>query len=146
MGSTIGPIQPTFKRARFTSKLTVEYQDHMGSDDAILRAMLVSTSTDDTADMLDTDSKRGKLNFLMANRHGSPFEHGALTVRVHAPIAVFREWQRHRAGHSYNEQSGRYTIFEGLFYIPNRDRPMIQVGKPGAYTFQPYFNNSGLLT
>jgi thymidylate synthase (FAD) len=71
----------------------------------------------------------------MRNRHGSPFEHGYFRFLVKAPIFVVREHHRHRAGHSYNEWSGRYSKMEAEFYVPEFVRT--QVGKPGAYTFEP---------
>ena len=46
-----------------------------------------------------------------------------------------REHHRHRAGHSYNEWSGRYSRMEPEFYVPEFVRT--QVGKPGAYSFEP---------
>ena len=71
----------------------------------------------------------------MRNRHGSPFEHGYFRFLIKAPLAVVREHHRHRAGHSYNEWSGRYSQIEAEFYVPDFVRA--QVGKPGAYTFEP---------
>jgi thymidylate synthase (FAD) len=71
-----------------------------------------------------------------ADRHGSPFEHNSMTFFVRAPIFVWREHMRHRIA-SYNEESGRYRQLEPVFYVPNRDRPVIQVGKTGAYEFLP---------
>jgi thymidylate synthase (FAD) len=71
----------------------------------------------------------------MRDRHGSPFEHGYFRFLVKAPLFVVREHQRHRAGHSYNEWSGRYSKLETEFYVPEYVRK--QVGKPGAYTFEP---------
>ena len=32
----------------------------------------------------------GIINYLIKNRHGSPFEHSAMTFFVHAPIFVWR--------------------------------------------------------
>jgi thymidylate synthase (FAD) len=79
----------------------------------------------------------GLIKRLMADRHGTPFEHGGtFTFRVHAPIFVFREWQRHRVGWSYNEQSGRYSEFAPLFYLPPGHRPIVQVGKAMDYRFE----------
>lgn len=123
---------------RTSSALTVELIDHMGSDAGVLAAMMVSTKGEDSKAMLDKDPEeaKGKINFLMANRHGTPFEHNAFTFFVKAPIAVFREWHRHRIGFSYNEESGRYKQLEPEFYIPPAHRPLIQVGKPGHYTFE----------
>lgn len=79
---------------------------------------------------------KGLINMLTRDRHGSPFEHVGITVYVKAPIFVFREWHRHRIA-SYNEMSGRYTKLLPEFYIPKASRPLLQVGKPGAYTFEP---------
>ena len=38
---------------------------------------------------------------------------------------------------SFNEESGRYHQLEGEFYVPDRAAVRSQVGKPGAYTFEP---------
>jgi thymidylate synthase (FAD) len=77
----------------------------------------------------------GLIRFLMREKHGSPFEHGYFRFLVKAPLFVVREHHRHRAGHSYNEWSGRYSKMEPEFYVPEFVRT--QVGKPGAYSFEP---------
>jgi thymidylate synthase (FAD) len=77
----------------------------------------------------------GLIGYLMRDRHGSPFEHGYFRFIVKAPIFVVREHHRHRAGHSYNEWSGRYSKLEAEFYVPDNVRT--QIGKPGAYSFDP---------
>jgi thymidylate synthase (FAD) len=77
----------------------------------------------------------GLIRFLMRERHGSPFEHGYFRFLVKAPLFVVREHHRHRAGHSYNEWSGRYSKMEPEFYVPENVRT--QVGKPGSYSFEP---------
>src|SRR5207248_474114 len=84
-------------------------------------------------DMSDRDA--GLIGFLMRDGHGSPFEHGYFRFIVKAPLFVVREHHRHRAGHSYNEWSGRYSKMEAEFYVPENVRT--QVGKPGAYSFEP---------
>jgi thymidylate synthase ThyX len=43
---------------------------------------------------------------------------------------------RHRIA-SYNEESGRYRQLDSEFYFPNTSRNLQQVGKTGAYTFEP---------
>lgn len=59
------------------------------------------------------------LNYLLENRHTSPFEHVIFSFEVKAPILVWRQWMRHRTW-SYNEQSGRYVEYEDEeFYIPH---------------------------
>ncbi|MEI6250495.1 MAG: FAD-dependent thymidylate synthase, partial [Actinomycetes bacterium] len=45
-----------------------------------------------------------------------------------------REFMRHRIA-SYNEESGRYRELKPVFYIPDAERKLIQVGKTGAYEF-----------
>ena len=82
-----------------------------------------------------SERDEGLIRFLMRDRHGSPFEHGYFRFIVKAPIFVVREHHRHRAGHSYNEWSGRYSKMKAEFYIPDNVRT--QTGKPGAYTFEP---------
>jgi thymidylate synthase (FAD) len=47
-----------------------------------------------------------------------------------------REFQRHRVGWSYNEESGRYRELQPVFYLPSDDRSLVQTGKPGHYTFE----------
>jgi thymidylate synthase (FAD) len=81
------------------------------------------------------EREEGLIRFLMRDRHGSPFEHGYFRFVVKAPIFVVREHHRHRAGHAYNEWSGRYSKLQAEFYVPDFVRS--QVGKPGAYTFEP---------
>lgn len=82
-----------------------------------------------------TEREEGLIRFLVRERHGSPFEHGYFRFLVKAPIFVVREHHRHRAGHAFNEWSGRYAKMEQEFYVPDFVRT--QVGKPGAYTFEP---------
>jgi thymidylate synthase (FAD) len=112
-----------------TSEISVEEIQQVGSDDMLARAAWVSTGKDQVTpqgEPITPERVRGCLRFLMQNRHGTPFEHGALTVRVHAPIKVWREWHRHRVGWSYNEESGRYKQLEPVFYVPPRIRPAIR--------------------
>lgn len=119
----------------FKSDVDVRLIDSMGNDDSVIRSMLVSTMGELSLEEASEKSKRGRINFLMANRHGTPFEHNAMTFYISAPIFVFREFHRHRIGWSYNEESGRYKQLDPVFYIPAEDRAIIQVGKPGHYQF-----------
>lgn len=112
----------------------VDLVQHAGDDDFICQAAKVSTLG---AASMDISGTAGFLRFLMTNRHGSPFEHGYMAFRISAPIFVWREFMRHRIGFSYNEQSGRYMELDSVFYIPPAHRNLIQVGKPGHYTFVP---------
>jgi len=66
----------------------------------------------------------------------TPFEHNAFRYHVRCPIFVAREWFRHRIG-SFNEFSLRYARATEDFYVPEADDVRSQVGKPGAYSFEP---------
>ena len=81
-----------------------------------------------------SDRDAGLINYLARERHGSPFEHTSMTFFISAPIFVFREFMRHRIA-SYNEESGRYRELRPVFYIPSKDRKLVQIGKTGAYEF-----------
>jgi thymidylate synthase (FAD) len=82
------------------------------------------------------ESDEGLIRFLMRDRHGTPFEHNAFRYHIRCPIFVAREWFRHRIG-SFNEFSLRYARATDDFYVPEADDVRSQVGKPGAYTFEP---------
>jgi thymidylate synthase (FAD) len=66
----------------------------------------------------------------------TPFEHNSFRFHIRAPIFVAREWMRHRIG-SFNEFSMRYAKATDDFYVPEADDVRTQVGKPGAYSFDP---------
>ena len=124
----------------FRSDVTVELVRSSASDSDVLFAARVSTQGEQTLESASagTDASerdKGLINYLMRDRHGSPFEHNSMTFYVQAPIFVFREFMRHRIA-SYNEESGRYKELKPVFYVPDLDRDLIQIGKPGAYTFQ----------
>jgi thymidylate synthase (FAD) len=129
---------------KFRSDVTVELVRSSASDSDVLFAARVSTQGEQTLEAAaarvdaSEDEKRSKglINYLMRDRHGSPFEHNSLTFYVQAPIFVFREFQRHRIA-SYNEESGRYKQLDPVFYVPGPDRNLIQIGKTGSYDFIP---------
>jgi thymidylate synthase (FAD) len=120
----------------FRDDMTVELVKASASDSDVIWAARVSTAGENSLDDVDGDTSRseGLINYLARERHGSPFEHTSMTFFVSAPIFVFREFMRHRIA-SYNEESGRYRELRPNFYIPSKERKLIQIGKAGAYTF-----------
>jgi thymidylate synthase (FAD) len=82
------------------------------------------------------ESDEGLIRFLMRDRHGTPFEHNSFRFHIRTPLFVAREWFRHRIG-SFNEFSMRYARATEEFYIPEPEDVRSQVGKPGAYSFEP---------
>lgn len=121
---------------RFRSDVTVDLVKASASDNDVLWAARVSTRGEQSLEDAGADPTRsaGFINFLMRDRHGSPFEHSTMTFLVSAPIFVFREFMRHRVW-SYNEESGRYRKLEPVFYVPGPERKLVQEGKPGKYVF-----------
>ena len=121
---------------QFRSDVTVELVRAAARDADVLFAARVSTQGEQSLAGVDDDASRstGLINYLMRDRHGSPFEHNSMTFYVQAPIFVFREFMRHRIA-SYNEESGRYRELRPVFYVPGPDRKLVQEGKPGHYEF-----------
>ena len=122
----------------FRSDVTVELVRANASDADVVFAARVSTVGEQSLEDVDADPQRsaGLINYLMRDRHGSPFEHNSMTFFVKAPIFVWREHMRHRIA-SYNEESARYRELLPVFYVPSHERPLVQSGKPGAYEFHP---------
>jgi thymidylate synthase (FAD) len=126
---------------QFRSDLTVELVRSSASDSDVLFAARVSTQGEQTLESASAGTEatardQGLINYLMRDRHGSPFEHNSMTFYVQAPIFVFREFMRHRIA-SYNEESGRYKELSPVFYVPGPERNLVQIGKTGAYEFIP---------
>src|SRR5271169_6118595 len=90
--------------------------DYMGDDGAIVQAARVSYGRG-TRQMSED---RGLINYLMRHRHTTPFEMCEIKYHVKLPIFVARQWIRHRTA-NVNEYSGRYSIMDKEFYIPNAE-------------------------
>jgi thymidylate synthase (FAD) len=123
------------------SEGTIEVLDHgfvrldgaLADDLSVVNGARVSFARRKTE--LD-ESDEGLIGFLMRERHGTPFEHNAFRFHVRCPIFVAREWMRHRTN-SFNEFSLRYAKATDDFYVPEPEDVRTQVGKPGAYSFEP---------
>jgi thymidylate synthase (FAD) len=120
----------------FRNDMSVELVKSSASDADVIWAARVSTAGDKSLEDVGADPAKseGLINYLARERHGSPFEHTSMTFFISAPIFVFREFMRHRIA-SYNEESGRYRELKPVFYIPSKERKLVQIGKAGAYTF-----------
>jgi len=120
----------------FREDMSVELVKSSASDADVIWAARVSTAGDKSLEDVGSDASKseGLINYLARERHGSPFEHTSMTFFISAPIFVFREFMRHRIA-SYNEESGRYRELKPVFYIPSKERKLVQIGKAGAYTF-----------
>ena len=111
----------------------VRLDEAMASDLSVVNGARVSFARH-KAEMDESDE--GLIRFLMRERHGTPFEHNSFRFHIRCPIFVAREWMRHRTS-SYNEFSMRYAKATDDFYVPEPEDVRTQVGKPGAYSFEP---------
>lgn len=127
----------------YTSEVQADLIQHMGSDAMIANAARVSTGQ---VGEYDAVKDAGLIRYLMRKKHGSPFEHNSMTFLVEAPIFVAREFMRHRAGFSYNETSGRYSVLEPRFYVPAEDRPLVNVGSSANPKFEAGNTEQGYMT
>jgi thymidylate synthase (FAD) len=111
----------------------VRLDGSMADDLSVVNAARVSFARH--KDVVDK-SDEGLVRFLMREKHGTPFEHNAFRFHIRCPLFVAREWFRHRIG-SFNEFSMRYAEASDEFYVPSMEDVRTQVGKPGAYRFDP---------
>src|SRR2546428_3126769 len=111
----------------------VRLDDAMAGDLSVVNGARVSFAR--RKEVMD-ESDEGLIRFLMRDRHGTPFEHNSFRFHIRAPLFVAREWMRHRVG-SFNEFSLRYARATDEFYVPAPEDVRSQVGKPGAYSFEP---------
>src|SRR5215218_5892351 len=118
----------------------VRLDEAMADDLSVVNGARVSFARHKT-EMDDSDA--GLIRFLLRERHGTPFEHNAFRFHIRAPIFVAREWFRHRVG-SFNEFSMRYAKATDDFYVPAREDVRSQIGKPGAYSFEPVSDELGV--
>lgn len=128
-------LDPTESTITISDQITVDLVHANASDLAVVRAARVSTLGGE-ADAEDKGAgyNAGLISYLMKDRHGSPFEHTHMTFLVVAPIFTVRHLMRHRTW-SFNEESARYKEIEPAFYLPGRNRSLIQTGKPGKYQY-----------
>ncbi len=89
----------------------------MGDDLTVVKAARVSTG----GGIKGPEKDKKLIDYLMRNRHETPFEHVVFTFHIKCPIFVARQWFRHRIA-SYNEKSGRYSEMKYEFYLPEKMR------------------------
>jgi thymidylate synthase (FAD) len=104
----------------------VRLVDHMGSDISVVNAARVSYDKE-SQELTERDGKL--INFLIREKHTSPFRHAALTFEVYAPLVVARQWWKYAVASSHvddqngwNESSRRYITEDEEFYIPTANQ------------------------
>jgi thymidylate synthase (FAD) len=91
----------------------VRLVDYLGGDERVVQAARVSYGAGTKTYREDS----GLIDYLLRNRHTSPFEQIIMTFHVKLPIFVARQWVRHRTAR-LNEISARYSIMKDDFYVP----------------------------
>ena len=99
----------------------VRVVDYMGDDAAVVQAARVSYGKGTRK----VSEDRGLIRYLMRHRHTTPLEMCELKLHVKLPIFVARQWIRHRTA-NVNEYSGRYSILDREFYLPEPSALAVQ--------------------
>jgi len=99
----------------------VRLVDYLGGDARIVQAARVSYGEGTKSVRED----RALVDYLLRNRHTSPFEQVIFTFHVKMPIFVARQWIRHRTAR-LNEISGRYSVMRDEFYAPREHEVRFQ--------------------
>jgi thymidylate synthase (FAD) len=104
----------------------VRLVDSMGSDLSVVNAARVSYDKEVT-ELTEKDAKL--INFLVREKHTSPFRHAAMTFEVYAPLVIARQWWKYAVASSHvddqngwNESSRRYITEKEEFYIPSANQ------------------------
>jgi thymidylate synthase (FAD) len=98
---------------RVLDKGFVRLVDYCGGDERIVQAARVSYGGGTKTFRQDASL----IDYLLRNKHTSPFEQVVLTFHLKMPIFVARQWLRHRTAR-VNEVSGRYSVMKDDFYVP----------------------------
>jgi thymidylate synthase (FAD) len=101
--------------------------DHMGSDAAVVEAARVSYAKGTKT----VSDDRALIRYLMRHKHTTPFEMVEFKFHVKCPIFVARQWMRHRTA-SVNEVSGRYSIMEDEYFLPENLRTQSATNHQGS--------------
>ena len=109
------------KEFKVLDKGFVRLVDYMGGDERVVQSARVSYGKGTKTVRED----KALINYLMRNRHTSPFEQVVLTFHCKMPIFVARQWIRHRTAR-VNEISGRYSVLENEFYLPDKGQVRLQ--------------------
>ncbi|PIE98722.1 MAG: thymidylate synthase (FAD) [Treponema sp.] len=94
----------------------VRLVDYLGGDARIVQAARVSYGDGTKTSREDA----GLIDYLLRNKHTSPFEQVVMTFHLKMPIFVARQWLRHRTAR-LNEISGRYSIMKNEAYLPSNE-------------------------
>lgn len=106
------------------------YIDHMGGDESIARAARVSFAK--SPENYKPSENARLIQFLARERHYTPFQHTAITLRCSAPVPIRTQSFKSKVGFSENEESRRYISSEPEVFIPDEFRSAVKDKKQGS--------------
>lgn len=125
------------KEIQVLDKGYIKLLNVMGTDESITSNARITTGS-------QNEDVKKLMNFLFKNKHLSPFEMAEVQFEVKAPIFVVRQWFRHRTANIL-EKSGRYSILEPEFYIPEVDyiirSKIMDTCEHARYVYEKLINN-----
>jgi len=89
-------------------------------------------SFDKEHDEFDEEKDTRLINYLAREKHLLPFRHPSATLRIYAPIFVFRQLGKHQVGFSWSEVSRRYISSQPEFWVPDKIRKKADNIKQGS--------------
>jgi thymidylate synthase (FAD) len=101
------------KNFKVLDKGFIRIVDTMGDDSSIVQAARVSYGRGTK----HTSQDRALIRYLLRHKHTSPFEMCEIKLHLKMPMCIGEQWLRHRTA-SVNKYSGRYSVMEDEFYIP----------------------------
>ena len=111
----------------------VRLDDAMASDLSVVNSARVSFGR--RKEEMD-ESDEGLIRFLMRDRHGTPYEHNAFRFHIRAPIFVVREMDA-TSDRLVQRVSDAVLRRRPTTSTSRTGDVRTQVGKPGAYSFEP---------
>jgi thymidylate synthase (FAD) len=119
--STLRDVAPELEKILYKAIPVLDHGfvrvvDYMGTDSAIVQAARVSYGRGTKKVSEDA----GLINYLIRHRHTTPLEMCEIKFHIKLPIFIARQWIRHRTA-NVNEYSGRYSIMDKEFYIPQAE-------------------------
>lgn len=119
-----GPTRRAFDAFEGTDGFSGRMRPFDADDIDPANAARMSFDQTDTGRTREQDLRLAE--YLMKNKHTSPFEMIEVWVEMKMPIFVARQLVRHRTA-SLNEVSGRYVELPAEWYIPDLGSVMLQV-------------------
>lgn len=109
----------------------VERMSHTENGDLLVVNAARCSFDKEHAEFKETGDTR-LINYLAREKHVLPFRHVQLSLRIYAPLFVFRHLMKHQVGFSWSEVSRRYISTEPEVYLADTIRKYAEDKKQGS--------------